>query len=44
VTHHRWILACILMPISFVFDGFWNLRAKVRTPCCSPVLPTPRVI
>ena len=29
VTHHRWVLACFLMPISFVFDGFWMLRSKL---------------
>eukprot|EP01052_Picozoa_sp_SAG31_P007572 SAG31_NODE_362_length_16904_cov_7.893218_9_plen_263_part_00 len=29
VTNHRWVLACILMPISVVFDGFMNLRVKL---------------
>ena len=29
VTHHRWVLACFLMPVSFVFDGFWMLRSKL---------------
>ena len=30
VTHHRWVLACILMPISVVFDGFMNLRVRCQ--------------
>ena len=29
ITHHRWVLACFLMPVSFVFDGFWMLRVKL---------------
>jgi Delta24-sterol reductase len=29
ITHHRWVLACFLMPVSFVFDGFWMLRSKL---------------
>jgi hypothetical protein len=28
ITHHRWVLACFLMPVSCVFDAFWNLRVK----------------
>lgn len=29
ITHHRWVLACFLMPVSFVFDSFWMLRVKL---------------
>ena len=29
VTHHRWVLACFLMPVSLVFAGFWHVRSRL---------------
>ena len=29
VTHHRWVLACFLMPVSLLFATFWSIRSRL---------------